>query len=385
MTTNNQSDILKQIIYSNDLNCLSVYNYRKCSIVNSKASKEEYIALTSQENIKEYKIGIISLILPEYLCIEGKETEIYEILDEEFSSFVRIDQKFYNYGFVTSDKEIIQIIGSPEKAKEYKENNFNEAYKLIAHPLRTLFSIIVLIPNIADEIKDTVIKRSIIRKCIKVLNKFSDCYKYINNIPSSNVPHYSFNSFDCAYIKEFDATGQLINSEKYLLNPARLYADSLPHFVDPDKTVLNKFKNLLVTNKIEEEYPLLMFKKGLSYLGNGHDIVAIKFCVSAVESLLRSWAIKAEEKNIITFRQDKNATQATIKELKGKFQSIICDNRLVEDINKFVEEVNSAIDLRHSIEHRNNYELDSAKIQNSITVLDKYFSLIQEQYTNINN
>lgn len=376
-------EMFQKIIKSDEINKLSVYSHNILKIANSKASMEEYFYLLDTNEILGYTIGIFSFELPEYLCVEGKEVEIYEIKEEDTTTFVRLNQRFHNAVYSGKNNDFVEIMGRANDIKEYKDNNISNYQNYRNYPIKTVFQVALFIPNIGDEVKNTVIRRSLIRRSIRILNKFSDCYRHINNLYGISEPHYSYNSFDCAYIKEYDFKGSLISSDKYLLNASKIYSGSLPMFIDNDGNVINKFRELLKTEKVISEFPSLIFKKGNAYYGRGHDIAAIKFCVSAVEAILKKWAVESETQGKIVFK--KEVTKLTIKELKGKFHEVICFKKLVENPNDFMSELNDAIDLRHSIEHRNNYEVDSLKIQGRLEILRKYFDLVEKEYNYLTN
>lgn len=373
-------DVFKKIVNSEKINKLSFYQHNIVKVIQSKASMEEYSFILNTNKIINYTIGIFSFILPEYLCVEGKEIEIYEINEDGLNTFVRLNQHFHLAVYNNEKNELIEIIGKLKDIKEYKDTN-EPNYKIyISNPLQTVFQVALFIPNVGDDIKNVAIRRSLLRRSIRILNKFSDCHRHINNLYSSSEPHYSYNSFDYAYIKEYDFESNLISSEKYLLNASKIYVDSLPMFIDPDKSFISNFRELLKTEKAVSEFPSLIFKKGIAYYGRGHDIASLKFCVSAIESILRKWAMEAEMQNKIKFGKNKKSIEVTIKDLKGKFHETICSKKLVENPDSFMDDVNGAINLRHSIEHRNNYEVDSLKIEKKLEILRIYFDLVEKEY-----
>ena len=54
--------------------------------------------------------------------------------------------------------------------------------------------------------------------------------------------------------------------------------------------------------------------------------------------------------------------------------------KLVKNMQGFNTEIIEAISLRHSIGHKNNYELDTLKVLRSIKILEEYFTIIDIDY-----
>jgi len=242
------------------------------------------------------------------------------------------------------------------------------AYKYTASLLKSLFTIAV-----EEPIHNTALHRSIIRFAVAGLNKFTDCFRKHVAIAWASVPHYSFFSFPYAYIRSFDLEGNFVSSEKYMMNPASGVLPERPYCIDPQGTILDGFKKRLIY-LTDDDVALNMLRKGEAYAGHGHDIIAIRLCVSSIESILRSWAINAN----ISF---KNSTvdKARIKDLLGRFEEVAKRKRLVNNADKFIKQVREVIHLRHKVEHENLYFIDSSVVFPAIDVLNKLFSLVQSE------
>jgi|GEM_PF-4828747 len=125
---------------------------------------------------------------------------------------------------------------------------------------------------------------------------------------------------------------------------------------------------------IDPEIELNNFRKGEAYAGHGHDLAAMRFCVSGVDGILKKWA---EKKSI----EIKGITpkKAPISKLLGKFEEVLKQEKLVDDPDNFMQKVRDAVKFRHSIEHESLYAVDSTLVFPAIDILRKFFDLVNEQ------
>jgi hypothetical protein len=247
------------------------------------------------EKEEEFRFVFISFTLSEYLCFSGGQEEVFEITVSgcgfEFETVCRLDNDFVEVVYHHDDDRYTQVFGTPSLANEFKVQNFPNANNYLIATIKTFFTIALKIPKLQDEVKNTATRRSAIRFAVTGLNKFADCYRKYVGIPWASVPYYSFYSFPYGYIREFDCNGNLLDSEKYMMNPATGVLPNRPYCIDPDGSFLHRFRESLKKDT-DPDIELSNFHKGEAYAGHGHDLAAMKFCVSGLDGILKKWSIE---------------------------------------------------------------------------------------------
>jgi hypothetical protein len=107
---------------------------------------------------------------------------------------------------------------------------------------------------------------------------------------------------------------------------------------------------------------------------HGHDLAAIRFCVSAVDSILKRWARES--------RADLRGTspeKARLKLLLGKFEERLRTKKLVPDVNDFMSQVRDVVNLRHAVEHEGLSQIDSTLLFPAIEILKRFFNVVREE------
>ncbi len=354
---------------------LQIYTHNLVKMVISDGSAAEYRGILSVLPSVKQSVALISFPLPEYLCFAGETEEVYEIfvpgLGFHYRSICRLDNDFMEVVYHHEGK-FTQVFGSPAKILEFKSQQLQEPYKHTAAVLKSFFTIALAIPSVEDDVQHTTLRRSALRFAVAGLNKFADCHRRYVGIPWASVPHYSFLSFPYGYIREFDLAGNLLVSEKYMMNPATgVVGERRPYCNDPEGSRLRRFEASL-QNEEDEETELNMLRKGEAYGGHGHDLAAIRLCVSAVEAVLRKWA----KKKAVEFRNT-TPEKAAISQLLGKFEESWNRKKLIERPNEFMAGIRDAIRLRHAIEHKNLYPVDSTMVFPAIDKLKTFFEIVE--------
>lgn len=343
--------------------------------VQSQANAAEYWFILDNYVPIEQRLAIISLPLPEYLCFSGHNAEVYDLtvqgLGFKCRTSCRIDSDLWEIVY-SNEQHYIQtfrtrIDGIPSDLK----NPLGEEYLKV--PLKSLFSIALVAPVVEDEVANTALRRSLLRLAVTGLNRFADCHRRHVGIAWSTVPHYSFFSFPYGYIREFDLGGSLISSEKYLMNPALGHISELPYINDPDGLAYESFSKSLASEE-DDDTEFTMFCKGEAYVGHGHDLAAIRFCVSAVDCILKRWAREsgADLRGI-------NPEKARLKLLLGKFEERLRTKRLVPNANDFMSQVRSVVNLRHAVEHEGLSQVDSTILFPAIETLKRFFDIVRKE------
>jgi hypothetical protein len=379
ITENIASDatsLAQKLLYQNEGNKFLCFTYNVIKAIQSNASAEEYWAILNDEQEVNFRLALISFPLSEYLCFSGAPEEVFEVvvpgLGFQYESICRFDNDFVEVVY-SHDGNYIQVFGNPSAVNEFKSQKFPTASNISIATLKTFFTIALTVPKVHDDVRNTAIRRSTLRFAVTGLNRFADSYRKYVGIPWASVPHYSFYSFPYGYIREFDFNGNLLESDKYMMNPAMGVLPERPYCIDPDGSLLRHFSETLKQD-LDPDIELNNFRKGEAYAGHGHDLAAMRFCVSGVDGILKKWA---EKKSI----EIKGTTpkEAPIKKLLGKFEEVLKQKRLVDNPDSFMKKVRDAINLRHSIEHESLYAIDSTLVFPAIDILKQFFDLVHEQ------
>jgi len=370
------TSLAQKLLRQNESNKFFHFTYNVVKAIQSNASAEEYWAILNDEKAVDLRLALVSFPLSEYLCFSGAPEEVFEIvvpgLGFQYESICRFDNDLVEVVY-HHDGEYTQVFGTPSAVNEFKAQNFPTANNVVIAALKTFFTIALIVPTIRDEVKDTAIRRSTLRFAVTGLNRFADSYRKYVGIPWASVPHYSFYSFPYGYIREFDLDGNLLESDKYMMNPAMGVLPTRPYCIDPDGSVLRRFSEALKQD-IDPDIELNNFRKGEAYAGHGHDLAAMRFCVSGVDGILKKWA----EKNSIEIKGT-TPKKAPIKKLLGKFEEALKQEKLVDDPDDFMKKVRDAVRFRHSIEHESLYAIDSTLVFPAIDILRQFFNLVNEQ------
>lgn len=370
------TNLARKLVSDADTNNLLKFSYNYIKVVKSEGTVHDFqlVLNTTQEVIP--RVALISFIVPEYLCFGGDEVEIYELLVSnpgfKYRTTCRIDSNFMEVVYHHKGN-FTQLLGRPESIKQFKEATWPDANKYTASLLKSVFTIALPVPTVEDPVHNTALYRSVLRFAVAGLNKYSNCFRRHVAIAWASFPHYSFFSFPYGFIREFDLEGNLVSSDKYMMNPATGVLPERPYCIDPQGTVLEGFKESLIS-LIGDDAALNMLKKGEAYGGHGHDLIAIRLCVSATETILRSWAKHTN----ITFNNS-TVDKARIKDLLGRFEEVVKRKRLLKNADEFMNQVKEAIRLRHKVEHENYYSLDSTLVFPAIEILKTFFSLVQSE------
>jgi hypothetical protein len=370
------TSLAQKLLYQNEGNKFFHFTYNVVKAIQSNASAEEYWAILNDGKAVDFRLALVSFPLSEYLCFSGAPEEVFEIvvpgLGFQYESVCRFDNDLVEVVY-HHDGEYTQVFGTPSAVNEFKAQKFPTANNVAIATLKTFFTIALTVPTVRDEVKDTAIRRSTLRFAVTGLNRFADSYRKYVGIPWASVPHYSFYSFPYGYIREFDLDGNLLESDKYMMNPAMGVLPTRPYCIDPDGSVLRHFSEALKQD-IDPDIELNNFRKGEAYAGHGHDLAAMRFCVSGVDGILKKWA---EKKSI----EIKGTTpkKAPISKLLGKFEEVLKQKRLVDDPDDFMQKVRDAVKFRHSIEHESLYAIDSTLVFPAIDILRQFFNLVNEQ------
>jgi hypothetical protein len=370
------TSLAQKLLYQNEGNKFFHFTYNVIKAIQSNASAEEYWAILNDGKAVDFRLALVSFPLSEYLCFSGAPEEVFEIvvpgLGFQYESVCRFDNDLVEVVY-HHDGEYTQVFGTLSAVNEFKAQKFPTANNVAVATLKTFFTIALTVPTVCDEVKDTAIRRSTLRFAVTGLNKFADSYRKYVGIPWASVPHYSFYSFPYGYIREFDLDGNLLESDKYMMNPAMGVLPTRPYCIDPDGSVLRHFSEALKQD-IDPDIELNNFRKGEAYAGHGHDLAAMRFCVSGVDGILKKWA---EKKSI----EIKGTTpkKAPISKLLGKFEEVLKQKKLVDDPDDFMQKVRDAVKFRHSIEHESLYAIDSTLVFPAIDILRQFFNLVNEQ------
>lgn len=367
--------LTQKLLSHNEGNKFLCFTYNIIKIIQSDASAEEYWTILNNGGEKDLRLALISFPLSEYLCFSGASEEIFEIvvpgLGFKYQSICRLDNDFVEVVYYHNG-EYTQVFGTPSMVNAFKAQNFPTANNVAISTLKTFFTIALTVPTLQDEIKNTAIRRSTLRFAVTGLNRFTDCYRKYVGIPWASVPHYSFYSFPYGYIREFDFDGNLLESNKYMMNPAMGVLPKRPYCIDPDGVFFSRFSESLRQDP-DPNIELNIFCKGEAYAGHGHDLAAIRFCVSGVDGILKKWA---RQKGIQL--KDTTPEKAPLKKLLGKFEEVLRQKRLVDNPNTFMQQVRDAINFRHSVEHESLYTIDSTLVFPAIDILKQFFNLVQK-------
>ncbi|RUS93442.1 hypothetical protein DSM106972_096380 [Dulcicalothrix desertica PCC 7102] len=376
----NATTLAQKLLYQNEGNKFLRFTYNVIKVIQSDASAKEYWAILNNAQEANLHLALVSLPLSEYLCFSGASEEVFEIavpgLGFKYESICRFDNDFVEVVYYHNGK-YTQVFGTPSMVNEFKAQNFPTATNVAITTLKGFFTIALVVPKIQDDVQDTAIRRSTLRFAVTGLNKFADYYRKYVGIPWASVPHYSFYSFPYGYIREFDLNGNLLQSDKYMMNPAMGVLPKRPYCIDPDGSLLQHFSESL-KQYLDSDIELSNFRKGEAYAGHGHDLAAMRFCVSGVDGILRKWA---EQKGI----QIKNTTpnKAPISKLLGKFEEILKQEKLVNDPDAFMKQVRDAVSFRHSIEHESLHAVDSTLVFPAIDILKQFFDLVRKQLATV--
>ncbi len=375
ITENIASDatsLAQKLLYQNEGNKFLCFTYNVIKAIQSNASAEEYWAILNNEREVNFHLALISFPLSEYLCFSGAPEEVFEVfvpgLGFQDKSICRFDNDFVEVVYHYEGK-YTQVFGTLAEVNEFKTQNFPTARNVAIATLKTFFTIALTVPKVYDDVKDTAIRRSTLRFAVTGLNRFADSYRKYVGIPWVSVPHYSFYSFPYGYIREYDLNGNLLESDKYMMNPAMGVLPERPYCIDPDGSLLRHFNEVL-KQELDPDIELNNFRKGEAYAGHGHDLAALRFCVSGVDGILRKWA---QQKNVDVPKKE------PISRLLGKFKEVLKKEKLVDNPETFMQEVHVAVNLRHSIEHESLYAIDSTRVFPAIDILRQFFDLVDEQ------
>jgi len=367
------ASLSKTLIRDEEEHRLLKFRFNLLKAVQSSASPEEYWSILQRASKPEARVGLISFPLSEYLCFHGEPVEHYEVSfrGRGFAArtHCRLDNSLVQVVYF-QDGEFVEIFGRSDDVKAYKEEKLPAALKYsIAHP-KTFFTIVLALPHVNDQIQDTALRRSALRFAVAGLNKFADCHRRHVGIAWSSEPHYSFLSFPYGYIREFDFDGRRVSSDKYMMNPATGFLPERPRFLDVEGEGLARFEAALLTED-ESERHLNNLKKAEAYLGHGHDLVAIRVSVSAVDGILRRWATAAG------LRPGRMPPEkARLKSLLGGFEAELKRRRLRSDADSFMQRVREAVNLRHEVEHAGFDLVDNSVLQPVIDTLRQFFDLV---------
>lgn len=370
------TSLAQKLLYQNEGNKFFHFTYNVVKAIQSNASAEEYWAILNDVQEVDFRLALVSFPLSEYLCFSGAPEEVFEIvvpgLGFQYESICRFDNDLVEVVY-HHNGEYTQVFGIPSAANEFKAQNFPTANNVAIATLKTFFTIALIVPTVRDEVKNTAIRRSTLRFAVTGLNRFADSYRKYVGIPWASVPHYSFYSFPYGYIREFDLDGNLLESDKYMMNPAMNVLPTRPYCIDPNGSLLRHFSEALKQD-IDPDIELNNFRKGEAYAGHGHDLAAMRFCVSGVDGILKKWA---EKKSI----EIKGTTpkKVPISKLLGKFEEVLKQEKLVDDPDDFMQKVRDAVKFRHAIEHESLYAVDSTLVFPAIDILRQFFNLVNEQ------
>ena len=374
------TSLAQNLQYRNEGNKLLCFTYNFIKAIQSNASAEEYWTLLNKETATELRLVLISFPLSEYLCFAGESEEIFEItvpgIGFQYKSICRLDNDFVEVVY-HHDNKYTHVFGTPSLVNEFKAQNFPKANNVAIATLKSFFTIALPVPKLQDEVKNTAIRRSALRFAVTGLNRFADCYRKYVGIPWASVPHYSFYSFPYGYIREFDCNGTLLESEKYMMNPATGVLPQRPYCIDPDGSLIRRFSESLKQD-VDPDIELNNFRKGEAYAGHGHDLAAMRFCVSGVDGILKRWA----EQKGINLKKGKNPVppkKAPISMLIGKFEEVLKRENLLNDPDIFMKKVRKAVSFRHSIEHEDLTTIDSTLVFPAIDILKQFFDLVHKQ------
>lgn len=156
------------------------------------------------------------------------------------------------------------------------------------------------------------------------------------------------------------------------MNPAMGYIPELPYIVDPGGSAYEDFKRSLVSEEGDTEFT--MFCKGEAYVGHGHDLAAIRFCVSAVDLALKRWARESKAD-----LRGASPEKAPLKLLLGKFEEKLRKKKLAPDANGFMAQVRGVVNLRHAVEHEGLSQVDSTMLFPAVEVLKKFLGIVREE------
>lgn len=348
--------------------------------VHSQASAREYRAILRGNECIDVHLALISFPLVEYLCFAGHEREVYELSIPDIGfgnrTTCRLDNDFWEVVFTDSTAtEYTQVFGVPDLIRSFK-GGLADAKEYLKSPLKTFFTIALGAPVVEDEVLNTALRRSLIRFAVAGLNRFADVHRTYVGIAWSVFPHYSFFSFPYGYVREFDLGGRLISSDKYLMNPAIGVLPQRPFISDPSGSARRKFQESLLADEEEDEWAA--FCKGESYAGHGHDLAALRLCVSAVDALLRRWAKEGE----VALR-DSTPEKARLKTILGKFEEHMKARKIVEKPDEFLRQVKGVINLRHAVEHEGFSSLDSTTVFPAVEILKRFFGLVRAEIESI--
>jgi hypothetical protein len=375
-TASEPTSLAQKLLHQSEGNKLFYFTYNIIKAIHSNASADEYWAILNNEKAVDLRLALVSFPLSEYLCFSGAPEEVFEIavpgLGFQYKSICRFDNDLVEVVY-QHDDEYIQVFGTPSAVNEFKAQNFPTANNFAIATLKTFFTIALTVPTVCDEVKNMAIRRSTLRFAVTGLNRFADSFRKYVGVPWTSVPHYSFYSFPYGYIREFDLDGNLLESNKYMMNPATGVLPARPHCIDPDGSVFRHFSEALKQD-IDPDIELNNFRKGEAYAGHGHDLAAMRFCVSGIDGILKKWA----EKNNIEIKGT-TSKRAPISKLLGKFEEVLKQEQLVDDPDDFMQKVRDAVRFRHSIEHESLYAIDSTLVFPAIDILRQFFNLVNEQ------
>lgn len=335
------------------------FSFNLVKMVLSQGSSAEYWDILRHNKYTSLHLALISFPVPEFLCFLGKKAEIYALnvtgFGFSYRANCRLDCDFWEvvyYSEIGDSLQYTQVFGTPSMIR-YFEAAHPDGKEYLKSPIKTFFTVTLAAPVFEDEVINTALRRALIRFAVAGLNRFADIHRKYVGIAWSTVPHYSFYSFPYGYVREFDLAGTLMSSDKYMMNPATGFLQELPYILDPTGVAHDEFVRSLVAEK-EEDDQFVAFCKGEAYAGHGHDEAAIRFCVSALDALLRKWARECK----VTLR-DAPPEKARLKVLLGKFEEHMKSKKLVPNADEFMDQVKSAINLRHAVEHEGLHGLDS--------------------------
>lgn len=122
----------------------------------------------------------------------------------------------------------------------------------------------------------------------------------------------------------------------------------------------------------------MAFCKGEAYVGHGHDLAALRFCVSALDAVLRRWAREGK----VALR-DSTPEKARLKTLLGKFEEHMKARKIVENPDEFLRQVKGVINLRHAVEHEGFSSVDSTTVFPAVEILKRFFGVVRAEIKTI--
>jgi hypothetical protein len=338
-------------------------------MVQSSAGIEDYIALMTFTEAPERTL-LVSLPLPEFLSFAAVGAEVFEI-DTEYKSarhlslplrtHCRLDHDFVSC-VLADGNEFTEYMGKVERINAELTDLPARPNKHMIQHHKTVFTVAIPVRDVGSDVPNTMLQRGAIRLAVGVLERYANLFRRYHGIAWASVPHYSFYSFPYAYVREYDGELRYLSSDKYMMYPAT-GVHGRGHVVDPDGTELRNFRERLVNLSDTTSYAADAIRKGEAYSGQGHDLVALHLCVSAIESALRAWVIRKQ----VPFK-GKNLARLPVTSLLELWYGKPLD---------LGSDVLAAIDLRHTIGHRESMSVDSDDVFPAIATLRSFFDEVE--------